>query len=149
MRRQSRFAPPILLATVLSAPLPALGEDASTAIAALEQELVDAIARTDLATYDRIVADDYVAYEASGKESTKAEIVASYSSGTRHYSDLKIFDLRARVYGDTAVVTARTEGFRREGQKEVPNRVRYIRVYARRGGTWRAVAQMATPMPPP
>jgi len=150
MRRQSRFALLISLALVLSAPVPAaLGEDASVAVASLERELVDAIARTDLAAYDRIVADDYIAYEASGKESTKPEIVESYRSGTRHYSDLKIFDVRARVYADTAVVTARTEGFRREGQKDVPNRVRYIRVYARRGGTWRAVAQMAAPLPPP
>ena len=51
----------------------------------------------------------------------------------------------ARVYGDTAVVTARTKGFRIEEGREVPNRVRYIRVYARRGGTWKAVSQMAAP----
>jgi len=44
-------------------------------------------------------------------------------------------------------VTAKTKGFRREGDKDVPNRVRYIRVYAKRGGQWRAVAQMAAPVP--
>jgi hypothetical protein len=32
--------------------------------------------------------------------------------------------------------------------KEEENRVRYVRVYARRGGRWRAVAQMAAPLPP-
>ena len=105
------------------------------------------IGRGDLQTYDRIVADDYVAFEASGRTSPKAEILASYRSGARKYTDLTIFDVEGRVFGDTAVVTAKTKGFRREGDKDVPNRVRYIRVYAKRGGQWRAVAQMAAPVP--
>jgi hypothetical protein len=52
------------------------------------------------------------------------------------------------VFGDTAIVSARTLGFRLEGGKEIPNRVRYLRVFARRNGRWQAVAQMATPLPP-
>ncbi len=123
--------------------------DAAVKVEELEQELVEAIARTDLATYDRLVAEDYVAFEASGKESTKSEILASYRSGARRYSGLRIFDVHGRVFGETAVVSARTEGMRREGDHEVPNRVRYIRVYARRAGRWRAVAQMAAQAPPP
>jgi hypothetical protein len=38
---------------------------------------------------------------------------------------------------------------RKEGGNEVPNRVRYIRVFARRAGEWRAVSQMATPAQDP
>ncbi len=149
MRCRARFALLLPLTLVLPAARPLAAQDPPARIEALERELIGAIARTDLATYDRLVADDYVAFEASGKESTKAQIVASYRSGARHYSGLKILDLHGRVYGDTAVVTARTEGLRREGDRDVPNRVRYIRVYARRGGTWRAVAQMAAPLPEP
>ena len=115
----------------------------------LEKELVAAIAKTDLATYDRIVADDYIAFQASGKESTKAEIMASYRAGTLHYTGLEIFEVRGRVFGDTAVVSARTKGTRREGDHDVPNNVQYIRVYARRDGRWRAVAQKAAPLPAP
>ena len=113
----------------------------------IERDLVAAIGRGDLATYDRIVADDYVAFEASGKTSPKAEILASYRSGARKYTNLEIFDVEGRIFGDTAVVTAKTKGFRKEGDRDVPNRVRYIRVYARRDGKWRAVAQMAAPVP--
>ena len=113
----------------------------------LERALVAAIAGGDLATYDRIVADDYVVFDATGKTTTKAEVVASYRSGTRKYTDLAIFDVESRVFGDTAVVAAKTRGLRREDGKDVPNRVRYVRVYARRGGAWRAVSQMSAPMP--
>jgi ketosteroid isomerase-like protein len=136
-----------VLAVLLSATA-APAQDASREVEQLERDLVAAIGRGDLATYDRIVADDYVAFEASGKTSPKAEILASYRSGARKYTDLAIFDVEGRVFGDTAVVTAKTKGLRREGDRDVPNRVRYVRVYARRDGKWRAVAQMAAPVPP-
>jgi ketosteroid isomerase-like protein len=138
----------VLIAAALAWPAAASGQpDAVRDLEKRERDLVAAIGRGDLATYDRIVADDYVAFEASGKTSPKAEIMASYRSGARKYTDLAIFDVEARVFGDTAVVTAKTRGLRREGDRDVPNRVRYIRVYARRQGEWRAVAQMAAPLP--
>jgi ketosteroid isomerase-like protein len=146
MNAHTRLLPVLLLATIL-APLRAAAQEPSRQVEQLERDLVAAISRGDLATYDRIVADDYVAFEASGKISPKAEILTSYRSGARKYTDLTIFDVEGRVFGDTAVVTAKTKGLRREGDKDVPNRVRYIRVYAKRGGHWRAVAQMAAPMP--
>jgi ketosteroid isomerase-like protein len=130
-------------AAAAAAPPPEDGKDP----AALERALVAAIAAGDLATYDRIVADDYVVFDATGKTITKAEVVASYKSGTRKYTDLTIYDVESRIFGDTAVVAAKTRGMRREDGKDVPNRVRYVRVFARRGGAWRAVSQMAAPMP--
>lgn len=111
----------------------------------LERELVAAIGKKDLATYDRIVADDYVVFDSSGKQLTKSEIMASYRSGTRGYKGLEIYDVSGHVFGDTAVVSAKTKGFRIEDGREVPNRVRYIRVFARRAGRWQAVTQMSAP----
>lgn len=114
----------------------------------VERELVAAIARTDLVTYDRIVADDYVAYTVSGQESTKPEIMASYRTGKRRYVSLSISDVKVRVFGETAILTARTSGTKVEdGGKPEPNTVRYFRVFTRRGGQWRAVMQMVTPLP--
>ncbi|HEY7111444.1 MAG TPA: nuclear transport factor 2 family protein [Thermoanaerobaculia bacterium] len=136
-----------LAATVAAAgPAPAT-PGAAREVEALERELVAAIGKGDLATYDRIVADDYVAFEASGKTSPKKDIMESYRSGARRYTNLEIFDVEGRIFGDTAVVSAKTKGLRKEGDRDVPNRVRYIRVFARRDGRWRAVAQMAAPVP--
>jgi ketosteroid isomerase-like protein len=123
---------------------------AAAGVERVERELVAAIARTDLATYDRIVADDYVAYTVTGEESTKAEIMASYRTGTRRYMSLSISDVKVRVFGDTAVLSARTSGTRVEaGGPPEPNTVRYFRVFTRRRGVWRAVMQMVTPLPSP
>jgi ketosteroid isomerase-like protein len=131
----------VLGAAAIAAPADGPGE-----VEALERQLVAAIGSGDLATYDRIVADDYVAFEASGKTTPKKDIIESYRSGARHYTNLEIFDVEGRIFGDTAVVTAKTKGLRKEGDRDVPNRVRYIRVFARRDGRWRAVAQMASLM---
>jgi ketosteroid isomerase-like protein len=137
-----------LFLVILVRPFPASAQETARELEKLERDLVAAIGRGDLAAYDRIVADDYVAFEASGKTTPKAEIMASYRSGARKYTDLTIFDVEGRVFGDTAVVTAKTKGLRKEGERNVPNRVRYIRVYAKRNGEWRAAAQMAAPLPP-
>ena len=42
----------------------------------------------------------------------------------------------------------RTKGMRREEGRDVANDNRYVRVYARRGGRWRAVTQMSAPARP-
>jgi ketosteroid isomerase-like protein len=132
-----------LLILLLASP----ASDAVREVEQLERDLVAAIGRGDLATYDRIVADDYVAFPTRGEEKTKAEILAEYRSGARRYTALEIFDVKGRIFGDTAVVSAKTKGFRREGGRDVPNRVRYVRVFAKRAGKWRAVAQMAAELP--
>ena len=121
--------------------------DEAQVVEQIEQRLIAAISAVDLATYDRLVADDYVAVQASGAELTKAEVMTSYRSGARRYKDLRISEVKTRLYGDTAIVAARSSGFRIEGDREVPNNVRYVRVYVRRQGQWRAVAQMAAPIP--
>ena len=151
MRARARLRSSLILPALLCAmPAVAAGpKDAVAEVERLERELVAAIAAKDLAAYDRIVADDYVAFDISGKANTKAEILAGYRSGARAYTNLSIFDVQGRVFGDTAVVSARTRGFRREGDHDVPNNVQYIRVYARRDGRWRAVAQKSAPLPAP
>jgi ketosteroid isomerase-like protein len=114
----------------------------------LERKLVAAIGSQDLATYDQLVADDYVVLGANGTERTKAEVIAAYKAGAQGYRGLEISEVKGHVFGDAGIVTARTLGYRVEGGKETPNRVRYVRVFARRNGRWQAVAQMAQPLPP-
>jgi uncharacterized protein (TIGR02246 family) len=143
-----RFASLVLLLGVCVSLFAAEPPGSVREVEALERQLVEAIARKDLATYDRIVADDYVVVDASGKDITKAEVMASYRDGTRGYTGLEIFDVRTHVFGDTAVVSARTKGMRREEGRDVPNDNRYVRVYARRDGRWRAVTQMSAPARP-
>ncbi|MDQ6894025.1 MAG: nuclear transport factor 2 family protein [Acidobacteriota bacterium] len=146
MKRTLAFA---TLFVIASSALAAEPPGSVREVEALERQLVEAIGRKDLATYDRIVADDYdVVVDASGKDITKAEVMASYRDGTRSYTGLEIFNVRTHVFGDTAVVSARTKRMRRGEGRDVPNDNRYVRVYARRSGRWRAVTQMSAPARP-
>jgi uncharacterized protein (TIGR02246 family) len=138
-------AAPALAAAQTPAPQPPAAQE----IERVERELIRAITGRDLPAYDRLVADDYVALTVEGKETTKAEVMASYKAGTRQYAGLEIHDVKVRLFGDAAVLSARTTGFRVENGQQVPNIVRYVRVYARRDGQWRAVMQMAAPIPSP
>jgi ketosteroid isomerase-like protein len=119
--------------------------DVAREIERLEQQLVTAIEAKDFATYQRLVAEDYVAVAAAG-ETTRAQAIATYRSGDLSLPGLKIGDVKVHVYGDTAMISARTFGDRVEKGKTVPNRVRYMRVWMKRQGQWRAIAQMARPL---
>ena len=112
----------------------------------LERELLRAIGSGDLTAYDRLVADDYVAVRAAGDQ-TKAQVLDGYRAGKLAFKGLGITNVETRVLGDTAVVWASTLGTRVEDGRELPNRVRYLRVWTRRDGAWRAVLQMAVPLP--
>ncbi len=122
-------------------------DDAGVAaeIERLEQQLITAIEAKDFATYQRLVAEDYIAIGANG-ETTRAQAMESYRSGALSLPGLKIGEIHVHVYGDTATINARTFGDRVESGKTVPNRVRYMRVWMKRQGQWRAIAQMARPL---
>jgi ketosteroid isomerase-like protein len=124
-----------------------LADDTAVAkeIERLEQQLVTAIEAKDFPTYQRLVAEDYVAVGAAG-EQTRAQAIEAYRSGALSLPGLKIGEIKVHVYGDTAMISARTFGDRVEQGKTVPNRVRYMRIWMKRQGQWRAVAQMARPL---
>ena len=134
------------LVDFLAAPPSGRLGNAADDVVRLERELLRAIGSGDLAAYDRLVADDYVALRAAGDQ-TKAQVVDGYRAGRLAFKGLDITNVETRVLGDTAVVWASTLGTRVEDGRELPNRVRYLRVWAKRDGTWRAVLQMALPLP--
>jgi ketosteroid isomerase-like protein len=134
------------LALFLASPPSGRTGNAADEVARLERELVRAIGSGDLAAYDRLVADDYVALRASGDQ-TKSQVVAGYRAGKLAFRGLDITDVGVKPFGDTAVVWARTLGSRVEDGRETENRVRYLRVWSKRDGVWRAVLQLAMPLP--
>jgi ketosteroid isomerase-like protein len=144
-RRKTTLA--IALALALPAGRGHGAEGLAAEVEARERDLVSAIAVADLERYARLVADDYVATLPDGTELTKPQVMAAYRAGERGYRGLALHDVRVRVHGETAVVTARTSGFRTENGREVENRSLYVRVWVRRVGEWRAVAQLSTPLP--
>ena len=79
---------------------------------------------------------------------TKSEIVKGFQSGSFKYESRQISDLTIRVYGDTAVVTGRSNQKGMENGKDYSGDYRFTRVYVRQKGRWLTVALQATAIKP-
>lgn len=113
------------------------------ALRALDHAWNEAYPRSDTATIDGILADEWVGIVRSGEVITKAQLLAAVGQGNPF--DNNVFDeIAYRVYGEAAVVMGR---LMLEGRNEAgPFRLqqRYMRVYIKQQGRWRAVATQVT-----
>src|SRR5208337_1033520 len=66
-----------------------------------------AVKGNDAAAMDRILADDFALMTGSGKTYTKADLLAEARSGRVLYERQDDTDQTVRVWGDTAVITAK------------------------------------------
>ena len=112
----------------------------------LEEELRAAAVKGDAATFERLLADSYVTVNVHGLPRTKAEVIADFRSGANKVESLALENVKVRVYGDTAVLTAdRTAKGALRG-KDTSGRTRELRVFAKLNGRWQAVAMQVTPI---
>src|SRR5437879_5564635 len=80
-----------------------------TTVAALDTEYQAAVERNDAATRDRILADDFVLVLGNGKAYGKSDLLKEAREKSITWEQQKEVDAsqRVRVWGDTAVVTAK------------------------------------------
>jgi hypothetical protein len=110
----------------------------------LERQSKDAAVHRDADFSQRTLADDYVAITPLGQVITKADTVAARKSGQLRYDSIEISDMVVRVYGNTAVVTARADVRGRDLGEEFNGPYRFTRIWVRRNGQWLAVSYQAT-----
>ena len=102
----------------------------------------------DAAELSRIFADEYVQYDESGKASTKADVIASLSSGKIRYISMVSTGRSIRLLpGDMAIVHGSEDDVVEQGGKRLPVSYVYMDVVMKRGGKWQIVAsQLARPL---
>ena len=110
----------------------------------MERQSKEASLRRDSDFSLRTLADDYVAITPLGLVTTKAETISARRSGQLRYEAMNITDMVVRVYGDTAVVTARADVKGHQLGEDFSGPYRYTRVWVRRSGQWRIVSYQAT-----
>ena len=118
-------------------------------IMALERTRQEAFVRGDVDFLDQQTADDYTTVNGAGALSTKPEMMRSLRAGTTKVMSYELAELKARVYGNVAVLT----GIYRD-QSSVNGRdrrvnVRFTRVFVQENGSWRAVSYQQTPLGTP
>lgn len=120
------------------------GREAEQELMRLENELPGMILRGDAAAVERITADDFIGYDPSGREITKADVLARMQATDVNMESLRHEQVRVRVFGDAAVATAVSMVSARYQGKEVGGRFRYTRVWIKRHGRWVYVAAQST-----
>lgn len=110
----------------------------------MERQAKEASLRRDAEFPLRILADDYVAITPLGQVTTKEEAISARRSGQLRYESMSITDMVVRLYGDTAVVTARADVKGHQLGEDFSGPYRYTRVWVRRNGHWQTVSYQAT-----
>jgi ketosteroid isomerase-like protein len=110
----------------------------------MERQSKEASLRRDSDFSLRTLAEDYVAITPLGQVTTKQETISARRSGQLRYEAMNITDMVVRVYGDTAVVTARADVKGHQLGEDFSGPYRYTRVWVRRNGQWQTVSYQAT-----
>jgi ketosteroid isomerase-like protein len=132
------LTPGILAALAVSAANGSVAEDQKT-VAALDTQYQAAVKHNDADTMDRILADDFVLVTGSGKSYTKADLLNEARSGKTRYEIQDDTDQTVRVWGDTAVITAKLRAKGATDGKPFDKTVWFSDTYVRTPAGWRYV----------
>jgi ketosteroid isomerase-like protein len=119
-------------------------QDTIREIVDIEHQAREATLRRDPEFPLRMLADDYVAISPLGQVTTKKEAISARRSGQLRYDNIDVSDMVVRLYGDTAIVTARADVKGHQLGEDFSGPYRYTRVWVRRAGRWQAVSYQAT-----
>jgi hypothetical protein len=112
----------------------------------LERDRQNSFVHNDIAALDRDTAEDYTTIGSSGKLSDKPQMMKNLKAGRTQILSMDLSDMKARVYGDTAVLTGRArEVSVTEGQQK-DEQVLFMRIFVKANGRWQAVAYQQTPV---
>ena len=133
---------------VLALPSAATTGSSATAdqkiLSALDKEYQKAVEQNDARTMARILADDYVLVDGNGKSYTKTDLVDDAKSGKTRYEHQEDSDRTVRVWGDTAVVTAKLWAKGIEDGEPVDYVEWFSDTYVRTPSGWRYVFGQAS-----
>ena len=110
----------------------------------VERGFVDAIAKNDLDAIERFVTDDWIIINADGGIVDRERFLEVIKSGTLTHEMMESEDMRVRVYGDSAVVSALTRSKGKFMGQEFTTHERSTDVFVRRDGQWRCVLTQLT-----
>jgi ketosteroid isomerase-like protein len=113
-------------------------------IADLERQSKEAAIRRDVAFAERTLSDDYIAVGPLGQVTTKADTIAARKHAQLHYDSIEVSEMVVRVYGNTAVATARAEVKGSDLGEDFSGPYRFTRVWVKHDGQWQAVSYQAT-----
>jgi len=112
----------------------------------LNDDWVKALVRADGETLNRIMADDFIfTYPLEGDD--KIQFITDVTSGHLKIEHISREQTNVRVFGNTAVLTARDSATWLYHGREFSGQYKIIKVFTERNGRWQLCAIQACPMP--
>ena len=119
-------------------------DDESSALPT-ERKFFASLNRADVQTLDSILAEDFLLIDVmTGSEITKSALLAVLGSGQLKFETIDPLEQRIRTYGETAVVTGRTQMSGRFQENPFTASSRYTHVYVKAEPQWRMVSAQGT-----
>ena len=110
----------------------------------LEDEFARAVASNDADTLDKLLADDWIIVEPDGGMIDKARFLGVIRSGALSHESLESTDLRARLYGYTAVVTGLTTSKGKFMGQDFTSCERATDIFVKQADRWQCVFTQLT-----
>jgi hypothetical protein len=119
-------------------------EGAKQLVLQVEDQMNQAILQKDTAVLARIYADRMIYINGTGKVFNKSQALADYKSGNNTLLQLNHHDIRLQSYGNTIVLTGRSDSaVRYEGEViEIPRQ--FTNVFLLLDGRWQIISHQVT-----
>ena len=110
----------------------------------VEKRFANAIAKNDPEGIERFVTDEWIIINADGGIIDKERFLGVIKSGALTHEMMESDDIRVRVYGDSAVLSALTRSKGKFMGQEFSTYERSTDVFVRLDGQWRCVLTQLT-----
>src|ERR1041384_2763232 len=122
-------------------------KDEAARIIALEHAWNRAIEAKDTKALDQLLAPTFVAVDTDGSLTRKGEFLAGIRAPSYQPAEAFYEDIRAEVYGDSAVTVGIFRIREIQKGKRITQRQRFLDTWIRKGQTWQCVASQVTLIP--
>src|SRR5262249_23265391 len=109
-----------------------------------ETDRAAAVVKGDVATVEKGTADDYTFANVDGQVMDKTHLLNALKTADINQRSEQVYDMKVRVYGNTAVITGNSNRKGTVGGKDASGQITFTRVLVKKGGTWQTVALQQT-----
>ncbi len=106
----------------------------------LMQDWMKAEVRADMAFLDRFIAEECVITDPAGAVWTKAQFLGGLKSGEGEVQSFALDNMKARIYGDAAVVNGRMTAKQTFRGQDISGQYQCTDTFVRKSGRWQCVA---------
>ena len=122
------------------------GSELEQEVLAADAARVKALLAQDYDAADKLFAEEMTYCHSNGSQDTKLSYMNGLRAGNSRYAEMNMFDMTARIYGETAVLSGKfTAKVVTATRGEVNLFSRVLMVWVKREGAWQMVAWESTP----